>query len=607
MLSLVYHIFLFLTFGVWIAYIIALLLVMGYSQKDMTNPPSYLSKLITDVSFELWDKRYVALLEEKHHDSFGDFSSTIAFGIAKYEDQDPLNVAQKLVDALENKKDPYIADIQIAGKGFINIFLSNLAFEHTFKALQKETAKDFVLPKKERGDGPIIIEFSSPNVAKPMHMGHLRNTLLGDFLARLYSFVGYNVVRWNHLGDWGTQFGALITAYKKGWTTRDAVEKDPIGELVAIYVRFHKEAETDTSLQQAAREEFKKLEEGDRENVSLLEWFRKESLLVFDHMYKALGVSFDVIAGESAYVQDMHAVIAKLKEENIAQESQGALIVPLEDKGLGSALIQKSDGATLYMTRDIASLLHRIKVYNPKAILYVVGEEQSLHFKQLFAIAHKMNVSSTLLEHVGYGLVLSAQSGKKLSTRAGVDAGAKSALEGIVQSARTIVDEKQPLFSSEQKESTAIAVGVGALRFSMLKDSRTSPISFDPKKALSLENNSSVYVQYTYARFSRILDKADIKESIDVSLFEDADRMLIKKIWGFEKALTLSLAGFSSHHIAQYLFELTTQANAYYESVPILSDTNTARMSTRLALLRVLLSRIEWGLSLFGIDALSAL
>ena len=317
-------------------------------------------------------------------ESFGDYATNAALRLSKEQGEPPIALAEKLVREIQARApNDFFQKIEIAKPGFINFFLSPRTLAEELAALLH--AKENYGKRAIRPRPTVIVEYSQPNIAKRMHVGHLRTTVLGDALANLYEFLGYRVIRWNYFGDWGTQFGKTIAAYKL-WGKKTEVEKNPIGTLLALYIRFHDEMKTNPELEERGREEFRKLEEGDKENRKLWEWFRKESLLALHKLYKLLGISFDVEIGEAFFEKDMKPLVQELVERGIAKKSEGSLAIPLPGSDL-PALVQKADGASLYLTRDIANLRYRIKKYNPAKILYVVGNEQALHFEQLFKVA----------------------------------------------------------------------------------------------------------------------------------------------------------------------------------------------------------------------------
>ncbi|MFA6352806.1 MAG: arginine--tRNA ligase [Candidatus Paceibacterota bacterium] len=436
-------------------------------------------------------------IETKDNPAFGDFSSNAPFLLAKQLKKSPAEIADQIKNAIG--KDKYIEKIEIAGGGFLNFFLKKEFFIDAFLKNKK------ISPARKK----VIIDYSSPNVAKPMHVGHLRATLIGDFMARLYKFFGYKVISWNHLGDWGTQFGMLIAGYKK-WGSKKKIDKEPIKGLLEIYVRFNKEIKTNPAMLDEAKEEFAKLEKGNKENEKILDWFLKVSLKEFDQMYKKLGIlKFSVVMGESKYKKQLNPLIEDLKKKNIATLSQGAYIIPLEKFGVPPALIQKSDGATLYITRDIASLIYRIKKYKPDELIYVLGSQQNLHLKQLFAVAQIANLSGKAkLKHISFGWVL-GPNGKKLATRTGEIIEASQIINQVITAAKKIVSEKRKDLNSKKRDEISEKVGIGALKYSFLKDSTNSDIIFDPQKALTLSGNSAPYLQYALVRLKSIFKKSE--------------------------------------------------------------------------------------------------
>ena len=560
----------------------------------MISPQQYLENLVKKAARKLTAKLPHFEMESKNISRFGDYSSNVAFSLAKILKKSPIEIARKIKSDLEENR--YLDKIEIAGGGFINFFFKKDFWLEMFKN---------PLAKINPGKGKkVIIDYSSPNIAKPMHVGHLRATLIGDFLARLYKFLDFKVIGWNHLGDWGTQFGMLIAGYKK-WGDKKKINKEPIRELLEIYVRFNREIKNNPRLLKQAQEEFAKLERQDKENKKILNWFLRVSLKEFNQLYKKLGIlPFSVVKGESEYEKQLIPLINDLKNKGVAILSQGAYIIPLEKYSLPPALVQKSDGATLYLTREIASLIYRVKKYQPDEILYVIGSQQNLHLKQLFAIAQIAGLSGKAkLRHVSFGWVL-GPNGKKLATREGEIIEAQKIVDQIINTARKIVSQKRKDLSKKEKEKIARIVGLGGLKYNFLKDGRNSDIVFDPKKALSLQGNSAPYLQYTYVRLKSILAKTKTGKG-DFSLFEDKDIEIIKKLTAFESVLENCLKDSSSHHLAEYLFGLANLANNFYETTPILKDKNIKRRNARLALIKAAAGNLETGLELMGIETLN--
>lgn len=537
---------------------------------------------------------------EKPKSAFGDFALNIAFILAKQLSKSPAEIAKELEKKLNQRRLEEIEKIEVVNN-YINLFLSQ-------KYLQTELTdigRDKNFGHSDVGKGwTVIIEYSQPNIAKKMHIGHLRNTVLGDALARIYKFLGFRVVRWNYLGDWGTQFGKLIAAYKL-WGDKSKIERNPIQELLDLYIRFNQEAKENAELDKRGQEEFKKLEGGDQENLKLWQWFKEESLKEFEKIYKLLGVEFDEWIGESFYEKRLKGVVEDLKKRGIAQEGEGgSTIVNLDNFNLPPALIQKSDGASLYLTRDIANIEYRLKNYNPYKILYVVGNEQSLHFQQLFAIAGMTGLDQAELEHVKYGLVL-GEDKKKLATREGKTIFAEDVINKAQELAKKIIEEKNP--ELENKEEVASAVAIGALKYELLKDGRTSDIVFDWKRMLNFSGQSGPYLQYTYARLNNILEKAKelvVTAEPDFGLLQnEAELNIIKQLIEFPDTVVRSQETNSTNHLALYLYELANLANQFYETVPVLKEQNQSLLSARLTLVQTVAKIVSSGLNLLGITA----
>jgi len=540
---------------------------------------------------------------------FGHYSTNLAMRLAKARDKNPLDLAHELAGKIEAAAPAgFFEKISVAPPGFINFWLSK-------KTLQGELARVARAKKfgaSDHGAGKkAIVEYSSVNIAKTMNLGHFRTTIIGDALANLLAFSGYDIVRWNYLGDWGTQFGKLIAAYKL-WGKKEDVEKQPVEELQKLYVRFHEEAKADPELEKRGQEEFKKLEEGDRESRKLWEWFKKESLAEFKTTYELLGVDFDVWIGESFFEDALKPVARELVDKKIAERSEGALVVKLDAENLPPALIEKSDGASLYLTRDIANLEYRLKKYKPAKILYVVANEQALHFEQLFAVAQLLEgakiiaLGATELVHVKYGLVL-GEGGKKLSTREGRSVSMKQAILKAIALARAVVEEKNAELSAAEKDDIARAVGLGALRYNDLKENRMTDIVFDWDRMLDFTGDSGPYLQYTYARLRSIIRKSGGAESkimkSDAALVDsDVELALARKIFEFPEVVARASELYATSALATYLYKLAVAANKFYETTPILKDENVGRRNARLMLVAVAARTLQSGLELLGIE-----
>ena len=530
----------------------------------------------------------------------GHISTNAAFILAKHEKTSPMDAAVELKNYLEeHAPNGIFSGIEIAEPGFLNLRFSTQAMQKEFTKIVEAGENWGRLHK----NGNVIVDYSQPNIAKPMHVGHLRSTIIGDALANIFQFAGYKVTRWNYIGDWGTQFGKLIAAYKL-WGDKDEVQKNPIETLNNLYVRFHKEIEDDPSLEERGREEFKKLEDGDKENRKLWEWFKEESIKEFNKMYELLGINFDEWIGEAFYEKELQPLIEGLLKDGVAKESEGAIVIPFMKGGLPPGLIRKSDGATLYLTRDIANLKYRLKEYKPELILYVVDNAQSLHFQQLFAIADILGLDDVRLSHVKFGLVLSEDM-KKLSTRGGRQIPLLDVINEAIEREGKIVSEKQSDLSDEEKNKIAKVVGIGALKYNDLSQNRNSDIVFDWDKMLSFEGNSGPYLQYTYARLKSILRKASKVEGgagdfDPTPLVDEASLDIILKLIMYPEVIQAVTENYFPHYLSSYLYDLARAMNSYYENEPILKAEPALR-DARLHLITAVSDVLRTGLGLLGI------
>ncbi len=536
------------------------------------------------------------------HSEFGHYSTNIAMRLAPEEKKSPLSIAEELKKkVLSSAPKNLFSKIEVVAPGFLNFWLADEFLRKELLSIYKNKKK---FGRSNLGKGQrIIVEHSSNNIAKPMHVGHLRNTILGDSLANVFETLGYKVIRWNYLGDWGTQFGKLIVAYKL-WGDKKKIEEEPIAAMTALYIKFHDEAKSDETLEVKAREEFQKLESGNKENRKLWEWFKKESLLEFKKMYKLLGAEFDVWLGESFYEKQMAPLIAEMLDKKIAVKSEGAVVIPLEKYNLLPGLIQKSDGASLYLTRDIANIRYRLKKYKPAKILYVIGNEQTFQFEQLFAVANILGLDKlTELHHIKYGLVL-AEGGKKFSTREGRVVSAEEVIDRVKALAKEVVLKKNPEMPTKKADKISEDVGVGALKYFNLREHRHSDIVFDWEKMLSLSGQSGPYLQYTFARLSRVIKKAKGIGKYDLAKLSNSEELtLIKKLLDFPEEIEKSAEQFGVNNIALYLYELANLGNRFYETTPILKDEDKTRLNARLILIDATRSVLKTGLSILGIRA----
>ena len=533
------------------------------------------------------------LLEQPKSSDLGDIAFP-AFSLAKVERKAPQAIAADIAE----KINPSHFEKVVATGPYVNFFLNKAKIsDQVIKEVIKEGA-DYG-QQNEGQDGNITIDLSSPNIAKPFSVGHLRSTVIGDALSNIFRKMGYNTIKINHLGDWGKQFGLLMVAYKK-WGNKEAVEANPIDELLQLYVRINAEIENDPALDEEGRLWFKKLEDGDPEATELWQWFRDESLVEFNRIYELLGVEFDSLNGEAFYNDKMDEAVKILEDKGLLKESKGASIVDLDDVNLPPAMIKKSDGATLYITRDIATAMYRARTYNFVKNVYVVGQEQSNHFRQLKAVLKKMGFDwSDDMIHVDFGLV--TKNRQKLSTRKGNIILLEPTLQEAISRAKAQIEEKNP--NLENKEAVAHAVGVGAVKFYDLKTDRRNGYDFDLEAMVSFEGETGPYVQYAYARIQSILRKADFKPSLDANYnLNDAESWeIIKLLQDFARVVKRAADNFEPSLIAKYAISLAQAFNKYYAHTRILDE--SPERDSRLALSYTTAVVLKEALRMLGVEA----
>ncbi len=550
-------------------------------------------KKVVDLVSEQVDlpkEKISMLIERPKNPKMGDYAFP-AFALAKIEHKNPALIAK---DIAEKISDDNFTSIQAVGP------YVNFAIDHA--KLVNATLNDVLTEKEHFGDqklgeGNVPIDMSSPNIAKPMSMGHLRSTVIGNSIAKTLEKVGYTPIKINYLGDYGTQFGKLITAYRL-WGNEEDVKKDPITNLFHYYVKFHEEAEKDPKLEDEGRAAFKKLENGDEEEIKLWKWFREVSLQEFNRIYKELGVTFDSYNGEAFFNDKMQPVVDELREKGLLEESRGAQVVKLgEDEN--PALILKSDGSSLYMTRDLAAALYRKKEYDFVMSLYVAGGEQTGHFKQLKQVLKKMGYDwSDNIHHIPFGLI--TQGGKKLSTRKGNVVFLDQVLKDAVSLAEQQIEEKNPNLSN--KKQVAHDVGVGAVVFHDLKNDRMDNFDFDLEEVVRFEGDTGPYVQYTNARAQSILRKANKEISMDnLSLNDDWSFAVAKALADFPAIVEKASEKFEPSIIAKYALDLSKKFNKYYANVRILDEDD--QLNARLALVQATSIVLTEALRLLGVNA----
>ena len=533
------------------------------------------------------------LLEQPKSSELGDIAFP-AFSLAKTERKAPQIIAADIAEKINTAH----FDKVVATGPYVNFFLSKAEISgQVIKEVIKDGA-DYG-QQNEGNNQNITIDLSSPNIAKPFSVGHLRSTVIGDALSNIFRKIGYNTIKINHLGDWGKQFGLLMVAYKK-WGSQEAVEANPIDELLKLYVRINAEIENDPSLDEEGRLWFKKLEDGDPEATELWQWFRDESLTEFNRIYELLGVEFDSLNGEAFYNDKMDEGIQILEEKGLLQESKGASIVDLEDFNLPPAMIKKSDGATLYITRDIATAIYRARTYNFVKNVYVVGQEQANHFRQLKAVLKKMGFDwSDDMIHVDFGLV--TKNRQKLSTRKGNIILLEPTLLEAISRAKSQIEAKNP--DLEDKDAVARAVGVGAVKFYDLKTDRRNGYDFDLEAMVSFEGETGPYIQYAYARIQSILRKANFHPDAKAtySLNDPESWEIIKLLQDFGRVVKRAADNYEPSLIAKYAISLAQAFNKYYAHTRILDE--SPERDSRLALSYSTAVVLKEALRLLGVEA----
>ena len=533
------------------------------------------------------------LLEQPKSSELGDIAFP-AFSLAKTERKAPQIIAADIAEKIDTAH----FDKVVATGPYVNFFLSKAEISgQVIKEVIKDGA-DYG-QQNEGNNQNITIDLSSPNIAKPFSVGHLRSTVIGDALSNIFRKIGYNTIKINHLGDWGKQFGLLMVAYKK-WGSQEAVEANPIDELLKLYVRINAEIENDPSLDEEGRLWFKKLEDGDPEATELWQWFRDESLTEFNRIYELLGVEFDSLNGEAFYNDKMDEGIQILEEKGLLQESKGASIVDLEDFNLPPAMIKKSDGATLYITRDIATAIYRARTYNFVKNVYVVGQEQANHFRQLKAVLKKMGFDwSDDMIHVDFGLV--TKNRQKLSTRKGNIILLEPTLLEAISRAKGQIEAKNP--DLENKDAVARAVGVGAVKFYDLKTDRRNGYDFDLEAMVSFEGETGPYIQYAYARVQSILRKANFQPDAEAtySLNDPESWEIIKLLQDFGRVVKRAADNYEPSLIAKYAISLAQAFNKYYAHTRILDE--SPERDSRLALSYSTAVVLKEALRLLGVEA----
>lgn len=572
-------------------------------------PAEKLQKEVTEVVMESLSAQDVGEMELSVPPPHvvGDFAIEV-FRLAKKFDEKPNVLAKKIADSINGREMHLIKDASVAG-AFVNVET------HKEKLYQEVVSK--ILELGERyGESDInagklaIIDYSAPNIAKPIGVGHLRSTIIGQALANIYHETGYSVIRDNHLGDWGTQFGSLIYAYKE-WGDEKKIAENPIGELKDLYVKFHQFSEEHPEVKDNARELFARLEKKDPELVAYWKRFRDLSLKDFERVYKQLGIEFDTNIGESYFTEQADKLVDECTAKGLCRKDEASEAIVVDQMGeISSFLLKKQDGTSLYLSRDLATLQFRVDTFNPDTILYVVGSEQDLNFKQLFELGKRAEYlpDSVEAKHIGFGMVL--RDGKKMSTRKGTLIELEDLISQSVEKSKEILLKKNPDADPQELNKVSEIVGIGAIIYNDLRQSKAKNISFDWEKMLDLEGGSAVYLQYSYVRINSILKKlteayGEIDfgklEKGDISFINKSEFELAKKLMMFPEVIARAQETDSPHHICGYLEELASLFNGFYNEVSILRTEDKKLRESRVALSKGVSLVIKKGLSMLSI------
>ena len=564
-----------------------------------------LKKLFSENISRIFGADYIEKIDIQNSTKkeFGDFQTNFAMMSSKLIGKNPREIANTIIENFE--KNDIIEKLEVAGPGFINIFLKNSFLNEEIKKLENEKY-DFSFLNIDK---TVIIDYSSPNIAKRMHIGHLRSTIIGDSIKRILNFLGFKTLADNHIGDWGTQFGKLIVAYKN-WLDKKAYEEDPIGELERIYVLFSDKAKKDPTLEDEAREELKKLQLGNEDNQKLWKEFIDISLKEYNKVYERLDVNFDYYYGESFYNDMMPSVLEELKKKNIAREDQGALVVFFEDDKLPPAIVQKKDGSFLYTTSDLATMKFRKNELKVDEAVYLTDDRQQNHFKQVFEIGKMLGEPYDYKKtHIVFGIMRFGD--QIFSSRSGNTIRLVDLLDEAKKQVKKVIDEKNPNIPEEEKEKIAETIGSGAIKYFDLSQNRTSDITFTWEKVLNFEGNTGPYLQYTYVRIMSIFRKLEEEninvENTDIVLDEMAgiERELASELLRFPQAVVKSYENFRPNIIADYLFDTAKLFNSFYNSSSILKEEDKQVMDARILLAKKTAFVLKEGLELLGIKTVN--
>ncbi len=539
----------------------------------------------------------MVVVENPKNPDHGDYACAIALKLSKKLDAAPEKIAKKIIENFP--KDYRVASLDFAAPGYINLRLSE---EFLVEAL-KQLETGFSVEMGQHYDRPVIVEYSSTNAAKHMGVHHILSTIIGDVLANLFDFLGNEVIRINHLGDWGMNFAKLMVGMEK-WGDQKEIQKHPNDEFTRLYVKFHEQAEADPSLTEEARKVFKSLEEGDADRLELWKWIVQESLADLKKIFVRLGVEFDHITGESFYLKMADEVLADGIQKKLFVEGEGgALIYPMGE-GKVPALIRKSDGTTLYLTRDVAQVRYRVETWHPETMLYVVDHAQSLHFEQYFTVAKALEYAKdTELEHISFGRMNFAGGG--MSSRKGNVIRLDAMLDEAVKRAGLLSAERGTELPREEYAALAEIVGVASVKYAVLSQDRQKDIVFDWNKIITLEGNSAPYLLYSYARCRSIVTKVgDVPLSGLPEFTKDSERALIRQLLKFPDALDRALHERKPHIMCTSLYELCQEFNRFYGTTSVAGAETEIQKRSRLGLVHAFMFALKSGLSILGIPVL---
>jgi arginyl-tRNA synthetase len=544
---------------------------------------------------------FAAAVRPSTDPKFGDYQANGCMALAKATRRNPRELAQAVAEIVD--LEPLAGPPEVAGPGFLNVRLRDEWIAQALGELAADEGLGLIAPARPR---TVVIDYSSPNVAKPMHVGHIRSTVIGESLSRIFAALGHKAIRDNHLGDWGSQFGMILWGWKHA---RDdaAFAQDPVAELARLYrVAQGRIQAGDKEVEEAARAETAKLHAGDPENRALWERFMPCCLAALQAIYDRLGVHFDVQLGESFYDPMLADVVKDLEAKGLAQESEGATVVFVEETK-APLIVRKRDGAYNYATTDLATIKYREQTWDPDQVLYVVDHRQGDHFKQLFAVARRWGYDRVDLEHVAFGTIL-GQDRRPFKTREGDVVGLESLLDEAVSEARKVVDENSPDLDPEARQKVAEVVGLGAIKYADLSQNRLSDYVFDWKKMMAMNGNTAAYLQYAYARIQSIFRKGEVtpeqvrRQRPPIFLSHPAERALGLQILRLPEALELAAADLKPNILSDDLFELANRFSTFFENCPVLKAESPERRDSRLALCDLAARTLKLGLHLLGIE-----